>query len=68
MKIGIIGCGWLGFRLANHLKTNNTIYTTTRNTDKNKFLSTYFHSFIIDFDDSEVKKNGKFSLNWTVSS
>ncbi|CEN35333.1 Rossmann-fold NAD(P)-binding domain-containing protein [Capnocytophaga cynodegmi] len=56
MKIGIIGCGWLGFRLANHLKTNNTIYTTTRSTDKNKFLSSYFHSFIIDFDDSEVKK------------
>ncbi|MFK8281829.1 Rossmann-fold NAD(P)-binding domain-containing protein [Capnocytophaga cynodegmi] len=56
MKIGIIGCGWLGSRLANHLKTNNTIYTTTRSSDKNKFLSTYFHSFIIDFDDSEVKK------------
>ncbi|GIJ93131.1 NAD(P)-dependent oxidoreductase [Capnocytophaga stomatis] len=56
MKIGIIGCGWLGFRLAKHLKTNNTIYTTARNIEKYKSLDAYFRSFLIDFDDFEVKK------------
>ncbi|MDO4782645.1 MAG: epimerase [Capnocytophaga felis] len=56
MKIGIIGCGWLGFRLAKHLNENNTIYTTTRNIDKHTSLGTYFHSFLIDFDNFEAKR------------
>lgn len=55
MKIGIIGCGWLGFRLAKHLEKDNTIYTTSRN-DNSKHLNSYFHSFLIDFDKIIAKK------------
>lgn len=34
LNIGIIGCGWLGIRMAKKLCGNNNIYTTTTSTDK----------------------------------
>lgn len=50
MKIGIIGCGWLGIRLAKHLSLNNEIYVTTTSIEKVSELNSYFHSFCINFD------------------
>lgn len=57
MKIGIIGCGWLGFRLAKHLSSkNNKIYVTTTSVEKITELNSLFHSFLINFDNFETKK------------
>lgn len=39
-KIGIIGCGWLGLRLANHLSKKFEIFTTTTSNDKKEQLFT----------------------------
>ena len=44
MKIGIIGCGWLGTRVAQKLENENEIFVTTRsdeNTSDLKKLSSF---------------------------
>lgn len=61
MKIGIIGCGWLGFRLAKHLSSGNVIYTTSTTSEKVIDLGSYFHSFLVDFDRFEL-------IRWNVLS
>ncbi len=59
-KIGIIGCGWLGFRLAKYFALTNKIFSTTTSDDKVKMLSEQgFKTFKIDFDADEfLKPNG----------
>ncbi|MDO5617125.1 MAG: epimerase, partial [Cruoricaptor ignavus] len=65
-KIGIVGCGWLGFRIAKHLKPNCEIYTTTTSDEKNKALQEMgFTSIIQQFSDSEICKN---QHSWEVLS
>lgn len=55
MNIGIIGCGWLGKRLLNHLSAEHRVYVTLRN--KKKLLqNNYFICTEVDFDDSPPKK------------
>ncbi|MFW2135033.1 epimerase [Chryseobacterium sp. TY4] len=58
-KIGIIGCGWLGFRMAKYFVSTNEIFTTTRSNDKINILSEQgFKTFKIDFDtESFLKPN-----------
>ncbi|MDO5105285.1 epimerase [Capnocytophaga sp.] len=56
MKIGIIGCGWLGFRLAKQLSANNELFVTTTSVKKLTDFPSYFHSFLINFNDSSVKE------------
>lgn len=54
-NIGIIGCGWLGLHLAEHLSGFYNIYTTTRSEDKKTQLSSKnFEVSVIDFS-SEVE-------------
>lgn len=51
-KAGIIGCGWLGSKIAEVLSENFEIYTTTTTPDKAELLiSRGFHPHIINFPD-----------------
>ena len=51
MKIGIIGCGWLGTRVAQKLKTENEIFVTTRSDENTSALKSLgFETFQIDFE------------------
>lgn len=53
MKIGIIGCGWLGEKIADHLLNNHQIWTTTTSEEKAKRLSNKgLHSECIIFSES----------------
>ena len=56
MKIGIIGCGWLGTRVAQKLEKENEIFVTTRSDENTSDLKKLgFETFQIDF-------NQKFEL------
>ena len=51
MKIGIIGCGWLGFRLATHFVSKNQLYVTSTSIEKIENLkANNFHTFLVNFD------------------
>ena len=66
-KIGIIGCGWLGFRMAKYFAPTNEIYATTTSDDKVKMLSEQgFQTFKIDFDADEFLKSNEVWLNLDV--
>ena len=66
-KIGIIGCGWLGFRMAKYFGSTNEIYATTTSDEKVKTLSEQgFQTFKIDFDADEFLKSTEFWLNLDV--
>lgn len=55
-KIGIIGCGWLGYRIANHLKSRFEIHTTVRTRNKIRLLEIDgFHPELIDFDSTDAE-------------
>ena len=58
-NIGIVGCGWLGIRLAQHLTANNRIYTTTTSEEKAETLTALnFTPSVINFDQAEdIQKN-----------
>lgn len=59
-KIGIIGCGWLGIRIAKHLQNNYQIYTTTTSQSKYDDLITMGLSpIVIKFWDYEIFKEYK---------
>ena len=50
MKIGIIGCGWLGTRVAQKLETDNEIFVTTRSDENTSHLKSLgFETYQIDF-------------------
>ena len=66
-KIGIIGCGWLGFRMAKYFAPTNEIYATTTSDDKVKMLSEQgFQTFKIDFDADEFRKPNEIWNNLDV--
>lgn len=51
-KAGIIGCGWLGSRIAEVLSKNFEIYTTITTSDKAEpLISKGFHPYVINFPD-----------------
>jgi nucleoside-diphosphate-sugar epimerase len=65
-KIGIIGCGWLGSRLAEKLSERFEIYTTTTTSDKSEnFISKGFNPTIISFMDYQLSKK---IMQWEVAS
>lgn len=56
-KTGIIGCGWLGYRLANFLSGNFDIYTTTTTESKvAKLNAAGFHVLVKDFDAPDMNE------------
>ncbi|WP_300671589.1 epimerase [Soonwooa sp.] len=66
-KIGIIGCGWLGFRMAKYFVPTNEIFATTTSDDKMKMLSEHgFQTFKIDFDADEYLKPNEIWKNFDV--
>ncbi|MDH6250327.1 nucleoside-diphosphate-sugar epimerase [Chryseobacterium sp. H1D6B] len=53
-KIGIIGCGWLGSRIAEKLSGQFEIYVTTTSEHKlEQFQKKGFHPMIADFNDAQ---------------
>lgn len=53
LKIGILGCGWLGSRMANKWKENNIIYCTTTTNEKiDKLEKEGLNPTLIDFSDT----------------
>lgn len=61
-NIGIIGCGWLGLHLAEHLYPANRIFTTTTSEDKiSPLTSKGFDVTMINFPSLEISKN---STRW----
>lgn len=66
-KIGIIGCGWLGLRLAKHFKPDFEVHTTTRTKSKLEELSSLnLNPIIADFDKQEEGLNISSLLNVDV--
>lgn len=62
---GIIGCGWLGVRIAEHLSPNSKIHTTTTSEKKNsELIAMGYDSVVIQFRDDEVVQEYK---PWEVS-
>ncbi|MGN7786635.1 hypothetical protein ACTJIJ_19025 [Niabella sp. 22666] len=50
-KVGIIGCGWLGYRIAKYLSDSFEVHTTVTTETKIELLSSEgFHPEIINFD------------------
>lgn len=57
MKIGIIGCGWLGTRVAQKLKIENEIFVTTRSDENTSDLKSLgFETYQIDFQNKFEQK------------
>ena len=66
-KIGILGCGWLGFRIAKYFASTNEIFATTTSDDKVKTLpGKGFQTFKIDFDADEFRKPNEIWNNLDV--
>lgn len=63
-RIGIIGGGWLGMHIAQHLCSNYNIHTTTTSEDKNRrLIDMGYDSISIQFDDYEIKQDQK---SWEI--
>lgn len=62
-KIGIIGCGWLGLRLAEHLSPRFEIYTTTTSIDKKETLDAKgFHPTLVCFTDYQQTEKTEWNI------
>jgi hypothetical protein len=56
-KVGIIGCGWLGFRIAENISGRYEVYTTTSTQDKiEKLTLRGFKPTIVNFSDDKISK------------
>lgn len=61
-NIGIVGCGWLGYRLANYFRNDYNIFSTTRTQSKfNDLQMKGFHPTLIDFNEIENVSKWKVS-------
>jgi hypothetical protein len=59
-RMGIIGCGWLGLRIASHFYSSYKIYaTTTSAINKNKLCSLGFETIAVKFSDDEIMPGQK---------
>lgn len=57
-KLGIIGCGWLGGRLAKYFSEKWEIHATTTSFEKQKELKkSHFYTEIIQFSNEKMDKN-----------
>lgn len=55
-KVGIIGCGWLGYRIAGHLSNDYEIHTTVTAQSKIEALSKEgFHPEIVNFEKNDLE-------------
>ncbi|WP_312900891.1 hypothetical protein [Chryseobacterium taichungense] len=62
-KIGIIGFGWLGSRIAQDIKENFEIFTTTRSQENlQQIEGGGFHAELAVFDDAEKDSPGRWSI------
>lgn len=53
-KVGIIGCGWLGYRLAQHLKDTFEIHATVTTESKIELLrNDGFHPEVVNFESND---------------
>lgn len=60
MKIGIIGCGWLGTRVAQKLESENEIFVTTRSDENTSDLKSLgFETYQIDFQNNFDQKTAE---------
>ncbi|MBD0831526.1 Rossmann-fold NAD(P)-binding domain-containing protein [Aestuariibaculum sediminum] len=58
LKIGILGCGWLGIRMVKIWKSDNFIYTTTTTKEKiSKLEEETVHPVLVDFKNGDRKDN-----------
>ena len=56
-KVGIIGYGWLGARIANHLSSEFEIYTTTTTPEKLTDLhAKSIHAELVEFPDENISQ------------
>lgn len=63
LNIGIVGCGWLGTRMAEKWQRNNLLYTTTTSPQKLPVLEAQgFHPFCIDFNSSRVEEVSRWDV------
>lgn len=61
-KVGIIGCGWLGYRIAKHLSNYYEIHSTVTSENKIGFLSQEgFHPEVVNF---EINDPGVIQNPW----
>lgn len=61
MTIGIIGCGWLGLKIAKHLKQEHDIFvTTTSKTKENHLQDLGLNPTLINFLDSDIIENHNY--------
>lgn len=69
-NIGIIGCGWLGSRLAKHLGEAHSIYTTTTTKSKrDKLTAAGYHATCAVFsDDISAPKTAPWAVGNTLDS
>lgn len=62
-NIGIVGCGWLGAHLAEHLSGKSNLYVTTRSFEKDKALkSCGYKSQIVNFSDDALSVTNSWSI------
>ena len=65
-KVGIIGCGWLGYRIAENISGQCEVYTTTATRDKiEKLTLRGFKPTIVSFSDDQILKDPG---QWEVAS
>jgi hypothetical protein len=59
-KVGIIGCGWLGYRIAENFRGQFEVYTTTTTDNKKeKLTASGCHPTVVRFPDDTVLKDLK---------
>ncbi len=64
MVVGIIGCGWLGYKIAYKLCENYRIYSTTTSEEKFKILEeNNFNPTLISFSDEIISED---QLQWEI--
>lgn len=61
LKIGIVGCGWLGIRLAKHMHPDNTLYGTVRSKSSLEAL----RNIPINLEIADL--SGDLQLPWAVA-
>lgn len=67
MKIGIIGCGWLGERVAKKLSEENEIFAVVRSDESMQNLAKFdYHLFQIDFENETDSKTAHLFKNLDV--
>lgn len=63
LNIGIVGCGWLGTRMAEKWQRKNLLYTTTTSPQKLPVLDAKgFHPICIDFNSDRGEEDARWDV------